>query len=94
MRFPHVLNAVSAIGLTALLGFGCAKDGLGVGGQANLVKASAGAPLGLETGSDSLQYPLGQPSALKGRGVYTANCASCHGTYFTGIERLALEKEK
>lgn len=98
MRLPHPLNLLSlplaALALSVALGLGCAKDGLGTGtGQPNLVKASAGAPSGLETGSDSLHYPLGIPSALKGREVYTANCTSCHGTYLTGAEKAALEKE-
>lgn len=93
MRLPNVLNSLPILGLVAVLALGCAKDGLGTSAPdpSGLVKASAGAPSGLETGSDSLHYPLGLPSALKGREVFTANCTSCHGTYFTGAEKALLD---
>ena len=91
---PLPLSALT-FAFAVALGLGCAKEGLGTTGSGgpDLVRASAGAPEGLETGSESLAYPLGMPSALKGREIYTANCASCHGTYFSGTEKAAMEKE-
>lgn len=97
MRPKQLVYALSAAGLAfvAALALGCASEGLGTRSASdNLVKASAGAPQGLETGSESLNYPQGLPSALKGRAVYTANCASCHGTYYTAVEKVAMEKDK
>ncbi len=102
MRRTHLpillpgLGLAAGLVLAAGLALGCASNGLGTAGaaQGSLTKASAGAPSGLETGSDSLQYPLGMPSALKGRAVYTANCASCHGTYYTAVEKAAMDKDK
>lgn len=92
--YPISLSLLS-LAFAAMASLGCAKDGLGTTGSGgpDLVGASAGAPEGLETGSESLAYPLGMPSALKGREVYTVNCASCHGTYYTGAERAAMDKD-
>ena len=78
----------------ALLEVGCSDKGLGTGRKGQTVVLSAtGAPAGLEPGADTAPYPLGLPSALKGRATYTANCASCHGTWITAAEAADLHKQ-
>jgi mono/diheme cytochrome c family protein len=77
------------------VGLACADKGLGTGratGQA-VVLSRSGAPEGLETGSNGVPYPLGMPSALKGRLTFTHNCASCHGTYITAAETMDISKQ-
>ncbi len=85
---------VPAIAL-GLLALGCASGGLGSkapGGE--LVQAANAVPGGLEGMEPEAPYPLGLPSAVKGRTLYQANCASCHGTYYTAQERLDLAEGK
>jgi mono/diheme cytochrome c family protein len=90
-RVPALLPAL----LPAFLLVGCADRGLGTGrGEAGvLTRGATGAPSGLEPASESTLFPTGQPSALRGRLVYTANCSSCHGTWVTAAERQELDKE-
>jgi mono/diheme cytochrome c family protein len=80
--------------LGALLILGCSDQGLSTrrSGDKPIVQAASEAPGGLEPGAET-PYPLGQPSALKGRAVYTANCASCHGTWITAAEDQDLRKQ-
>jgi len=76
-------------------GLGCSDKGLSTtrpAGEA-VVLSRAGAPVGLEVGSTTAPYPLGLPSALKGRLTYTHNCASCHGTQLTAAEAQELAKQ-
>ncbi|MBL0210142.1 MAG: c-type cytochrome [Holophagaceae bacterium] len=99
-KLPIPFSAVStalAI-LLALAAIGCSDHGLTTkksaqSGPAGLTKAEGGGAPSLEIGSDSVFYPNNMPSALKGRQVYNANCATCHGTYLTAQERLDLSKE-
>lgn len=91
------IQILTCLGLAtaALLLVGCADKGLGTrraDGQ-GVVLSRAGAPLGLEIGSRTAPYPLGMPSALKGRLTYTNNCASCHGTQLTAAETQDLAKQ-
>jgi hypothetical protein len=88
MTLPLLLAA-------ALLTLGCSDKGLttGRGGNQNLVLSATGAPTGLEPGAEKAPYPLGLPSALKGRATYTANCAGCHGTWITAAEEQDLKKQ-
>lgn len=96
---PVLSLVLVAFGALAALGTtGCSDEGLstktsGASAPEGIIKAAAGGPTTLETGSDSFYYPLGLPSALKGREVYTANCATCHGTYYTAQEQADMEKE-
>ena len=100
MRFQRLIP-ISAflLVLTALVGVSCSDEGLTTRTSASnsakggLVKAEGGGAPELEIGSDSVFYPNNMPSALKGRQVYTANCASCHGTYYTAQEKFDLTKE-
>jgi mono/diheme cytochrome c family protein len=81
--------------ILGLLTVGCADKGLSTArpkGQ-EVVLSRAGAPVGLEIGSDKAPYPLGMPSAVKGRLTFTQNCASCHGTYITAAEAADIEKQ-
>lgn len=87
------LAGLLALGMTACSDEGLSRKTSGAAVQGQPIHAAAGGPITLETGSDSFFYPLGLPSALKGREVYTANCAACHGTYFTAQEKSDLEKE-
>ena len=89
-----ILSLVAAAAL-GLLSLGCADKGLGTARPKNqtVVLSRAGAPVGLEIGSDSAPYPLGMPSALKGRLTFTHNCTSCHGTYLTAAETQDLAKQ-
>ncbi len=80
--------------LLPLLFLACADKGLSTrraGGKDVVLSASA-APAGLEPGGET-PYPLGLPSALKGRATYTANCASCHGTLLTAAEASEIRKQ-
>ena len=74
----------------------CSREGLNTqkAQQAYLVKSDAGAPPTVEPEKSDVPYPLGKPSALKGRSVYQANCASCHGTYLTAVEKINWEAQK
>jgi len=86
-------TALAALGLLAALG--CADQGLSTRrdkGQ-EIVLSAAKAPTGLEPGSETAPYPLGLPSALKGRATYTANCAGCHGTWITAQEAQEIAKQ-
>ncbi len=84
--------AVLALGL---LGLGCASEGLGGKAPAGeLIQAVNAVPGGLEGVEPDAPYPLGLPSAVKGRPLYQANCASCHGTWYTAQERLDLAAGK
>ena len=91
------LSSPSRAALALLAGLfllGCSGKGLstrGNPGQA-IVQSATGAPTGLEPGAET-PYPLGLPSALKGRATYTANCASCHGTWVTAAEDQDLRKQ-
>ena len=86
-----------ALGLAAVAAVGCGDD-KGLSTQSaqgkGLVQAAAYAPQSIEPGSADADYPLGKPSALAGRAVYTANCAVCHGTYLTAAEKVAWEKQR
>ncbi len=84
-----------SLALAAMVAVGCSDEGLATKTSApsQPVQAAAGGLAELETGSDSFFYPLGMPSALKGREVFTANCASCHGTYYTAQEKSDMAKE-
>ena len=95
MRTPTTILSALNFALLGLLTLGCADKGLQTArpaGQA-VVLSRAGAPVGLEIGSDTAPYPLGMPSALKGRATFTQNCAGCHGTYLTAAETQDLEKQ-
>ena len=86
------ISLAAALGLLAL---GCASEGLG--GKApsgELIQAVNAVPGGLEGVEPEAPYPLGLPSAIKGRPLYQANCASCHGTWYTAQERLDLAAGK
>ena len=92
------LAMVALTALTILTAIGCSDEGLTTkrSAQSNLrdlPRAEGGGAPSLEVGSDSVFYPNNMPSALKGRQVYNANCAICHGTYLTAQERLDLSKE-
>ena len=98
MKPSHIASTTGAALLallTALLGVACADQGLSTRRQEGqpVVLSATGAPGGLEVGSTAVPYPLGLPSALKGRATYTANCASCHGTWITAAERADLDKQ-
>ncbi len=99
MRFklliPFSVVSLAVATISALSGLGCSSEGLATQNyaQSALPKAEGGGAPSLEIGSDSVFYPNNLPSALKGRQVYTANCAGCHGTYLTAQERLDLSKE-
>lgn len=88
-----LLSVVAA--LTIVTATGCSDEGLTTkrSAQSSLPKAEGGGAPSLEIGSDTVFYPNNMPSALKGRQVYTANCATCHGTYLTAQERMDLSKE-
>ena len=91
--FEPIATALAALGLLAALG--CADQGLSTRrdkGQ-EIVLSAAKAPTGLEPGSETAPYPLGLPSALKGRATYTANCAGCHGTWITAQEAQEIAKQ-
>ncbi|BDU78707.1 c-type cytochrome [Mesoterricola sediminis] len=81
--------------LLPLLLLACSDKGLSTRreGAGGVVLSATAAPKGLEPGADRAPYPLGLPSALKGRAVYTANCASCHGTLLTAAEEADLKKQ-
>jgi len=81
--------------LLPLLLAACSDQGLSTRNAAGkaVVLSAATAPAGLEPGADRSPYPLGLPSAIKGRPVYTANCASCHGTWITAAEEVELKKQ-
>ncbi len=92
MNLRPLLPALALV--AALLTPGCSDQGLSTkraAGQGVVLSATA-APAGLEPGAET-PYPLGLPSALKGRATYTANCASCHGTYITAAEQQDLQKQ-
>ena len=95
MRTHSTSLSLLSAALLALSVLGCADKGLQTARPAgqSVVLSRAGAPVGLEIGSDTAPYPLGMPSALKGRATFTQNCASCHGTYLTAAETLDLEKQ-
>lgn len=96
IHFPILsLALVGLAALTVLAATGCSDQGLTTKKSAlrELPKAEGGGAPSLEIGSDSVFYPNNMPSAIKGRDVYNANCASCHGTYLTAQERLDLSKE-
>ncbi len=80
----------------SLLALGCASGGLGSkkAPAGELVQAANTVPGGLEGMEPEAPYPLGLPSAIKGRPLYQANCASCHGTYYTAQERLDFAEGK
>lgn len=79
--------------LGALLGLACSDQGLATKRRdQELVLSATAAPKGLEPGAET-PYPLGLPSALKGRATYTANCAGCHGTLLTAFEEQELKKQ-
>ncbi len=82
-------------GLLALVTLGCAEGGLGAKARkGELIQASNEVPAGLEGTDVEAPYPLGLPSAVKGRSIYQANCASCHGTHYTAQEKLDLAANK
>ena len=85
------------LGFAALGAVGCGDDA-GLSTQAvkgkDLVQAGAYAPDSIEPDASDADYPLGKPSALAGRAVYTANCAVCHGTYLTAAEKVSWDKQK
>jgi len=84
------------MGLSILLISVACSEGLGTqkATAASLAQSSAGAPGSIEPVTSAVPYPLGLPSALKGRSVYQANCASCHGTYLTAVEKTNWEAQK
>ena len=86
---------IASSALLALLAAGCADQGLSTRRPAGekVVLSANGAPSGLELGSQTTPYPLGLPSALKGKATYTANCASCHGTWITAAEAADIAKQ-
>ena len=83
-----------AVSLLLLAFLACSDQGLATkrGRGQDLVLSATAAPAGLEPGAET-PYPLGLPSALKGRATYTANCASCHGTCLTAAEEQDLRKQ-
>jgi mono/diheme cytochrome c family protein len=83
-----------AFAAIALLGLGCAKDGLGSNTPTTAIQAANAVPGTLEGAPVEAPYPLGLPSAIKGRPIYQANCASCHGTYWTAQEKLDIAVSK
>lgn len=89
------LFPILSLALVALATVGCSDKGLTTSRTAleALPKAEGGGAPSLEIGSDSIFYPNNLPSALKGREVFDANCAACHGTYLTAQERFDLSKE-
>ena len=93
-KFSSILLVV--LGLSFLLVSVACSEGLGTqkAYSASLAQSSAGAPGEVEPVTSGVPYPLGLPSALKGRSVYQSNCASCHGTYLTAVEKLSWEAQK
>jgi mono/diheme cytochrome c family protein len=92
-----LMRAGFASAVLVLVAVGCGDtNGLSTSQTAKMERplSAAGAPQAVEPDSDETPYPLGLPSARKGRPVYQANCASCHGTYLTAIERVAWDKQK
>ena len=89
------IAGAATLALVALLAMGCADQGLSTQRPAGqqVVLSATGAPAGLEGGSQTAPYPLGLPSALKGRITYTANCAGCHGTWITAAETAEIAKQ-
>lgn len=94
-RYATLGGLALAVAALATVGCGDAKSGLTTraGGSAELVQADYKAPETIEPNEGETPYPLGLPSALKGRSTFQQNCASCHGTYLTGVEKVAMEKE-
>ena len=92
---PIPVLSLTLVALATLLAVSCADKGLTTSKSAleGLPKAEGGGAPSLEVGSDSIFYPNNLPSALKGRQVFDANCAGCHGTYLTAQERFDLAKE-
>lgn len=95
MPKPLLIASSTGGALLALLAAGCADQGLSTKRPAGqeVVLSANGAPGGLEPGSQTAPYPLGLPSALKGRATYTRNCASCHGTWITAAEAADISKQ-
>ena len=95
MRKPFLIASSTGGAVLALLAAGCADQGLSTkrAGDRQVVQSATAAPGGLELGSQNVPYPLGLPSALKGRATYTANCASCHGTWITAAEAADMAKQ-
>jgi mono/diheme cytochrome c family protein len=83
------------LSIAALLLTGCSDKGLATrrSDGRQVVLARSAAPTGLELGADFAPYPLGLPSALKGKAIYTDNCASCHGTWLTAAETQEVQKQ-
>jgi mono/diheme cytochrome c family protein len=83
-----------SLAAVALLSLGCASEGLGSKTPTEVIQAANAVPGTLEGAPVESPYPLGLPSAIKGRPIYQANCASCHGTYWTAQEKLDIEAKK
>lgn len=88
------MNRILPLAAAALLALGCAKDGLGGKSATSTLQAANAIPGTLEGAPVENPYPLGLPSAIKGRPIYQANCASCHGTWHTAQEKLDLAAGK